>query len=224
MRINCLKSLAMNCGPLSVMMRGLAQVGNDQPVPPVNRYHNDALQPKPFDPEQAKFHFEKAGVLGQTIPLVCSDAANGSIDMAVLIQQAGAEIGMNFEVSRVPADGYWANYWLKEPVHFGNINPRPTPDILFSLLYQSDAPWNESRYQSEKFDSMLVEARGMLDEAKRKEIYDEMQVMIAEEAGTAIPAYLSDLDGYQETVKGLKPNPLGGLMGYAFAEHVWLEE
>ncbi len=44
------------------------------------------------------------------------------------------------------------NYWLKAPVHFGNINPRPTPDILFSLLYASNAPWNESQYKSEKFD------------------------------------------------------------------------
>ena len=71
---------------------------------------------------------------------------------------------MNFDVQRVPSDGYWSNYWLKAPVHFGNINPRPTPDILFSLLYTSDAPWNESQYKSEKFDAMLVEARGALDE------------------------------------------------------------
>ena len=59
---------------------------------------------------------------------------------------------MNLDVQRVPSDGYWDNYWLKAPVHFGNINPRPTPDILFSLLYASDAPWNESQYKSEKFD------------------------------------------------------------------------
>ena len=34
---------------------------------------------------------------------------------------------------------------------------------------------------------MLLEARGALDQAKRKEIYDEMQVMVSEEAGTVIP-------------------------------------
>src|ERR1700747_541286 len=41
-------------------------------------------------------------------------------------------------------------------MHFGNINPRPTPDILFSLLYASEAAWNESRFKSEKFDKMLT--------------------------------------------------------------------
>jgi peptide/nickel transport system substrate-binding protein len=204
-------------------LRGLAEIANDQPVPPTNIYYNKELKPKAFDPEKAKFHFQKAGVLGQSIPIVASDAASSSVDMAVLVQQAGEAIGMKFDIQRVPSDGYWSNYWLKAPVHFGNINPRPTPDILFSLLYASNAPWNESRYKSEKFDKMLVEARGSLDEAKRKQIYDEMQVMVAQEAGTAIPVYISNVDAFTNKLKGLQPNPLGGMMGYAFAEYVWLE-
>jgi len=108
-------------------------------------------------------------------------------------------------------------------VHFGNINPRPTPDIMFSLLYASDAPWNESQFKSEKFDAMLLEARGELDFAKRKAIYDDMQAMVANEAGTAIPVYLSNADALAPNVRGLKQNPLGGQMGQAFAEYVWLE-
>jgi len=146
-------------------LRGLGEVGNDQPVSPANFYHNADLKPKAFDPDKAKFHFNKAGVLGQSIPVVASDAATSSIDMAVIIQAAGNDIGMKLDVQRVPSDGYWDNYWLKAPIHFGNINPRPTPDILFSLLYASNAPWNESQYKSEKFDKMMIEARGLLDQA-----------------------------------------------------------
>lgn len=205
------------------VLRGLAEIGNDQPVSPVDRYHNLELKPRAYDPEKAKSLFEKAGVLGQAIPIVTSDAATSAIDMAMVVQQAGAEIGMPFDVQRVPSDGYWSNYWLKEPVHFGNINPRPTPDILFSLLYASDAPWNESQYKSEKFDKMMVEARGLLDEEKRTAIYWEMQEMVANEAGTIIPAYISNVDALSTRLKGLRPNPLGGQMGYAFAEYVWLE-
>jgi peptide/nickel transport system substrate-binding protein len=205
------------------VLRGLAEIANDQPVSAASIYHNADLKPKAFDPEKAKFHFQKAGLLGQSIPIIASDAATSSIDMAMVIQAAGADIGMKLDVQRVPSDGYWSNYWLKAPVHFGNINPRPTPDILFSLLYASDAPWNESQYKSEKFDKMMVEARGMLDQAKRKEIYGEMQVMVSEEAGTAIPAFISNVDAISSKLKGLEANPLGGMMGYAFAEYVWLE-
>ncbi|MNE87703.1 hypothetical protein D3C80_1849350 [compost metagenome] len=70
---------------------------------------------------------------------------------------------------------------------------------------------------------MLVEARGLLDEAKRKEIYGQMQIMIAEEAGTIIPVYISNVDAITEKLKGLQANPLGGMMGYAFAEYVWID-
>lgn len=203
-------------------LRGLAEIANDQPIPPSNMYYNAELKPKPFDPQKAKALFQKAGVLGQPIPVVTSEAANSAIDMAMVLQQAGQGIGMNFDIKRVPSDGYWSNYWLKAPMHFGNINPRPTPDILFSLLYASSAPWNESQYKSEKFDRLLLEARGSLDQAKRKQIYGEMQVMIAEEAGTAIPVFISNVDAHSSKLKGLEPNPLGGMMGYAFAEYVWL--
>ncbi len=204
------------------VMRGLAEIANDQPVSSANRYHNPNLAPRAYDPEKAKFHFEKAGLLGTEIPLVASEAAGSSIDMATVVQQAGSKIGMNFKVDRVPSDGYWSNYWLKAPVHFGNINPRPTPDILFSLLYASDAPWNESQFKSEKFDKMMVEARGLLDEEQRTAMYWDMQEMIANEAGTAIPVYISNVDAVTNKLGGLQTNPLGGMMGYAFAEYVWL--
>lgn len=203
-------------------LRGLAEIANDQPIPPMNRYHNAELKPRAYDPDKAKALFAKAGLLGQTIPVVASDAAASSIDMAMILQQAGAGIGMKFDVQREPSDGYWSNYWLKAPVHFGNINPRPTPDIMFSLLYASDAPWNESQFKSPKFDAMLASARGELDFAKRKATYDDMQEMVANDAGTAIPVYISNVDALAPKVRGLLPNPLGGQMGYAMAEYLWL--
>ncbi|CUX66000.1 ABC-type dipeptide transport system, periplasmic component [Agrobacterium tumefaciens str. Kerr 14] len=205
------------------VLRGLAEIANDQPVSPASTYYNADLKPKSFDPDKAKFHFQKAGLIGQSIPMITSEAPTSAVEMATIVQQSGSEIGMKFDVQRVPSDGYWSNYWLKAPVHFGNINPRPTPDILFSLLYASNAPWNESQYKSEKFDKMLVEARGLLDENKRKEIYGQMQVMISEEAGTVIPVYISNVDAISAKLKGLEPNPLGGMMGYGFAEYVWLD-
>lgn len=205
------------------VLRGVADIANDQPVPPSSVYYNKELKAKPYDPEKAKSYFQKAGLVGKKVPIVTSDAATYGVEMAVLLQQSAQEIGMDFDIQRVPSDGYWSKYWLKAPVHFGNINPRPTPDILFSLLYTSDAPWNESQYKSPKFDAMVLEARGMLDEAKRTEMYHEMQRMIADEAATVIPVFMGGIDATTSKLKGLRPNPLGGSMGYAFAEYVWLE-
>ncbi len=208
---------------VSSALRGFGVIGNDQPISPANVYHNADLKPKAFDPDKAKHYFEKAGVLGQSIPVITSDAAGNAVDMAMIVQAAGADIGLKLDVQRVPSDGYWSKYWLKAPIHFGNIDPRPTPDIYFSLLYSSDAPWNESQYKSPKFDKMLLEARGLLDQTKRHEIYNEMQTMISEEAGTIIPAYITNADAISSKVKGLLTNPVAGMMGYSMAEYIWLE-
>ena len=205
------------------VMRGLAELANDHPIPSWNPYFNAELKQREFDPERAKSLFQKAGVMGQEIHVTASEAATASLDYAAVVQQAAGQIGLNMVIDRVPSDGYWSNHWIKDAAHFGNINARPTPDILFSLLYQSEAAWNESGYKSPKFDSMLLEARGLLDEAKRKEIYGEMQAMIHNDAGTIIPVFQSNVDGVAPKLRGLVSNPLGGQMGFNAAAYVWFE-
>jgi len=52
-------------------------------------------------------------------------------------------------------------------------------------------------------------------------MYADMQTMIHEKGGVAIPLFLSSLDAHNARLKGLSTIPVGGLMGYEFAEHVW---
>jgi peptide/nickel transport system substrate-binding protein len=205
------------------VFQGYAEVANDQPVPPLNRYHAADIPQRKFDPEKAKFHLGKAGVLGTTIPVVTSPAATASVEMGLLLQQTAQQAGLKIELKQVPADGYWSNYWMKVPVGFGNVNPRPTADILFSLFFQSSAAWNESGWKSEKFDQLLVAARAETDEPKRKQMYTDMQVMIHEGSGIGIPVFINGLDAFTNKLKGLRPAGTGSLMGYSFGEHVWLD-
>jgi len=202
---------------------GHAVLGNDQPIDPTNRFYFAGLPQRPFDLDKAKFHLKKSGLGEAPVPVVASPAALYSVEMALVMQQAGQKIGLNLDVKRMPADGYWANHWLNSAVGFGNVNPRPSADTLLTLFYKSDAAWNESRWKSEKFDQLLISSRAETDAAKRKQQYADMQTMIHEQAGTGIPLFLASLDGHSNKLKGLSPIPLGGLMGYSFAEHVWLD-
>ena len=218
-----MKSLVNREAMLRSALRGQGALGNDQPVFPGNPLRNDDLKPRAFDPDKAKFYFNKSGMVGQTIPITASDAVGSSVDMAMILQSDAASAGLKIDVQRVPSDGYWDKFWLKAPVFFGNNNYRPTPDILFSTFYASTAPWNESRYKSEKFDQMLVEARGLLDQAKRKEMYGVMQTMVSEDAGTIIPAYNYGIDAMTAKLKGMGQKPQGGLSGYTAPVEVWFE-
>ena len=199
-----------------------AVVANDQPIDPTNRFYFKELPQRPFDIEKAKFHFQKSGVTGK-IPVVASPAAQYSVEIALVMQQTAQRIGMDLDIKRMPADGYWSNHWLNSPVGFGNVNPRPSADTILTQFFKSDAAWNESRWKSPKFDQLLASSRAETDVAKRKQMYADMQTMIHNEAGIGIPMFLASIDGHTTKLKGLAPIPLGGLMGYSFAENVWLE-
>jgi peptide/nickel transport system substrate-binding protein len=205
------------------LFRGYATLANDQPIHPGNRYYLADLPQRPYDPERAKFLLKKAGLIGTRLVVYASPAAEGSVDMASLLQESAAGIGLNLAVNRVPADGYWSNHWMKHPLGFGNTNPRPTADLLFSTCFKSDAPWNEAAWKSEQFDQLLLAARGEADEVKRKQMYGDMQVLVHEKGGVGIPVFISLIDGYDRRLRGYGSIPIGGLMGYQFADNVWLD-
>ncbi len=205
------------------VLLGYGMIANDEPVPPTNPYFDAALPQRPYDIDKAKFHLKKAGMLGSHVPLVCSPAASSSVEMAVVLQNSAEQAGLHIDLQRVPADGYWANYWLKAPFVYGNINPRPTANILLTLFFQSTAPWNESHWKNPKFDQLLLASRAETSLAKRKTMYADMQKMISDEAGIGIPVFISDLDAYSAKVQGLRQIPIGDLMGFNFAQYVWLE-
>jgi peptide/nickel transport system substrate-binding protein len=207
----------------SAVFRGYAVVGNDQPIAPGSRYHNAQLPQRAYDPEKAKFLLKKAGMEKIRMPLFCSPAATGSVDIAVLLQQSAKSVGLDLNVNRLPSDGYWSNHWMKHPLSFGNINPRPNADVIFSQFFQSTAPWNESGWKNEQFDQLLMLARGETDDAKRASLYADMQTLVSDHCGIGIPVFISNIDGVDQRIKGYASNPLGGFMGYMFSEQVWLD-
>ncbi|VVD61311.1 extracellular solute-binding protein [Pandoraea communis] len=205
------------------VFRGFGAIGNDQPIDPSNRYYMPGLPQRPFDPEKAAFHFKKAGLTSSPLQVYATPAAEGSVEMAMLLQQVAPKAGLNLQITRVPADGYWANHWMKHPLTFGSVNARPSADVLLTQFFRSDAPWNEANWKNPKFDQLLVAARGEPDDAKRKALYGDIQTLIHQNGGIGIPMFLSSLDGHTTKLKGLGSIPLAGLMGFAFSEHVWLD-
>jgi peptide/nickel transport system substrate-binding protein len=205
------------------ILLGHGEVANDQPIPPGNRFHFKGLKQRPYDLDKAKWHAQKANLGSEPIPVVVSPAATNSIEIALVMQHAARQVGLSLEVRRMPADGYWSQHWMKHPVGFGNINPRPSADALLTQFFKSDAPWNEAGWKNARFDQLLLAARAETQAARRAEMYADMQTLIHEEGGIGIPFFMNSIDGHAKKLKGLLPVPIGALMGYQFAENVWLE-
>ena len=60
---------------------------------------------------------------------------------------------------------------------------------MFSTAYAAGADWNDTFWEHEEFNKILVEARSELDDAKRREMYVEMQRIVRDEGGVVVPMF-----------------------------------
>ncbi len=66
---------------------------------------------------------------------------------------------------------------------------RPTEDWMFSTAYSADASWNDTFWKHDRFNQLLLAARAELDEAKRREMYVEMQLIVRDEGVVVVAMF-----------------------------------
>jgi peptide/nickel transport system substrate-binding protein len=174
------------------VLKGYGIVANDHPIAPMMPFHDASIEQRPYDPDRAKFHLKQAGLDSLKVQLSASDSVfPGAIDAATLYREQARPSGLDIEIIREPNDGYWANVWLVKPFVTSAWGPRPTADMIFTQAYASGGAWNETVFENARFNELLVAARAELDEAKRSQMYGEMQRLVREESGAVIPFFRS---------------------------------
>ena len=100
---------------------------------------------------------------------------------------------------------------------------RPTEDLMFSVAYASGAPWNDTKWEHEKFNQLLVQSRAELDTTKRRQQYYDMQEICSNEGGTVVPMFSQIVEGFSDK---LGYGPLSAHMesdGQRNAERWWFK-
>jgi len=208
---------------IDTVLGGYASVANDNPFFPSNRYFAKDIPQRPYDPDQARFHWKKSGFTGPLTLSVADAGFPGSVDAAQLYQQSAAKAGIDLKVDHVPDDAFWNDTWQKKVFVSSNWASRPTADAMLSLVFTSQSSWNESAWHVPAFDAMVKAARGEQDEARRRQIYHDIQVMLVDQGSEIIPLYADALDGCSTKIKGFTSVPGMPLSGNRAAEKVWIE-
>jgi peptide/nickel transport system substrate-binding protein len=204
------------------ILRGYGYPGNDHPIPRIQPYFAKELPQRQYDPEKAKFHLKKAGMLGHEFNLHAADAAfPGAVDASVLIQESAAKAGIKIKVVREPDDGYWENVWIKKEWCQCYWSGRATPDWMFSTAYTEDANWNDTLWKHERFNKLIKEARAELDEKKRREMYVECQKIVRDEGATPVPAFAMQLSAASTQMAFENPAANWEFDGFRLAERWW---
>ena len=198
-------------------------VANDQPIPSFDPNYSPDIPQHAYDPDKARFYLKKSGNDGPIELRVTDGAFAGAVAAAEIFQASAAKAGVNIQIVRVPADGYWKNVWMKVPFCASYWSGRPTADLMFAATYTSQSPWNEAGWKSPKFDDLVIAARAEADGERRRQMYHDMQLMVHDDCGELIPMFNNFLDAASVKVKGFVAMPTFSLGGLRAAERIWLD-
>lgn len=208
---------------LKRVLGGFGTIGNDYPVNANYALAPTDIEQRKYDPDKAAFHFRKSGHQDPILLRTSEAAFPGAVDAAQLFQLSAQKAGIKIDVKREPSDGYWSEVWNVKPFCASYWGGRPTQDARYSTSYVSNAEWNDTRFKRPDFDKMAVEARGELDQAKRRALYRDMALMVRDEGGLILPVFNDYINACSSHLKGFVPDIGNDLSNGRIASRVWLE-
>jgi peptide/nickel transport system substrate-binding protein len=196
---------------VDLVAEGYGTPGNDSPLNPAYRFYSELPLKKP-DIAKAKTLLAEAGYpKGLTATMIASDRPATRTQLAVALREMAKPAGFTIDVQTMPHATYLDQVWKKGPFYVGFYNMQPTADAIFSLLYTSNAAWNETRWNNAAFDKVVGEARTTIDEGKRRELYAEAQRLMNQDAPSIIPVFFDLLAAQRKWVEGYHLHPRGAV-------------
>jgi peptide/nickel transport system substrate-binding protein len=175
------------------------------------------------DVARAKALLQQAGYSGRVAMKIRNIVGFPALAAALpVIVENLKEAGIDVTVETVDG-GVWIKDWVvpQSPPTMNEWGGFVDPDQAFHRHFHS-APGGKDfrRWKNAKADELLDSGRTTLDRARRKQIYDQVQRLLAEDP-ISLPLYSPDLlYAMQKTVKGFQPHPTGFHYGLRFA---WLD-
>ncbi|MEQ9487952.1 MAG: ABC transporter substrate-binding protein [Alphaproteobacteria bacterium] len=207
---------------VSKVLKGYGSVGNDHILGPSNQFYDPTIEQRAYDPDKAKYHLKQAGLSNLDISLhVAESVYAGCVDGAVLFKESAQAAGINVKVAREPGDGYWSNVWMKQPMSASYWSGRPTADWLFTYTYAGDSKWNDTFWQNDRFNKILVDARSETNHKKRVEMYSELQKIMRNDNGAVVFAFADHVMARRNNVQHGKLSGAQDMDGNRSLERWW---
>jgi len=212
---------------VDTLFAGRAEIGNDHPVlSSLPFYDPDAVEQRSRDVEQAQALLAEAGVDSLDVTLQTGDLQDIP-DLAAIIQQNAAEVGINVTVNTQSNSTFYEAGWCPQlygvpssdidtlpcetsfPFGIVDYGHRPTPDIFLGSALSTGGVWNSSNYANPEFDAQLSAYRTAVDVEGQTAAISEIQQILWEDVPAMYPYFFNYLSGHDESVEGVQATALG---------------
>lgn len=200
---------------------GFGTIGNDNPGKGLPFYDNSLPQRKQ-DIDQAKSLLKAAGMSGATFTMTIADAIPGFIQAAQLFAQQAQQAGITVKLNQIDPSAYFnpSLQYLKLPFAESQW-PIVSLKYFYLQALAKGAPYNETHYVSNSFNTLLFKAIGELDQAKAQDLWSQVQKIQYDQGGYLQWVNADFVDGLSNKVKGLEPSSVGILGNHRFLD-AWI--
>jgi peptide/nickel transport system substrate-binding protein len=196
---------------VDLVVDGFGTPGNDAPLSTAYRFYANQPLATP-DIAQAKKLLAEAGYPnGLQATLIASDKPSIRTPLGTTVRDMARPAGFAIDVQTMPHATYMDEVWRKGSFYVGFYNMQATADAIFSLLFTSNAAWNETHWNNAGFDKLIGKARTTIDDAKRRQLYADAQKLMHDEVPTLIPMFFDLLGAQREHVQGYRLHPRGAV-------------
>jgi peptide/nickel transport system substrate-binding protein len=219
-------------GIIDLVYQGYAKPVDSFIYPELPEY-NPSLPKYDYNLEKARQILAKAGYADKDKDGILNDPKSGKnvslemivpsdwsteVKLATIMKQQLKTIGIEIDLKTLDLDTYYAFIYAptedKWDFAIGEEEPGPHADWIWEMSRSYDAGgegWNQSYYDSPKFDALLDELLSETDVAKRKKISFAMQQLISEDLPYGLmlrpdlidPVRIDKWDGYVQTMGGV---------------------
>ncbi len=193
------------------LFQGRAKLGNDSPFAPIYPSTDPAVPQRVRDLPRARALMRDAGVAGGFSIALTTERVQEMPDLAVLIQNACADLGITVELRiEDPASYYGAaqfgrSDWLDSPMGITDYGHRGIPNINMSAPLVSGGAWNAAHFSDPDYDRLVAAYVAATDLAEQRHIAGRIQTLLLEETPVIIPYFYDYLAATGARVTGVQP-------------------
>ncbi len=196
------------------LFKGMADLGNDSPFAPVFPSTDPTVPQRTKDIEQAKKLMSEAGRQGFDVTFTTMNMQELPV-LAQLLQNAGAEIGININLKIEDPGAYYGDAvpgksdWLDSTFGMTDYGHRGTPNIFLVAPLTSDGTWNSANFQNPTYDKLVADYIAAVDLSTQQELAGQIQRLLLDETPVIFPYFYNYLTATGANVVGVQPTAMG---------------
>jgi peptide/nickel transport system substrate-binding protein len=201
-------------GILDGLLGGKGDIGNDSPFAPVYPFTDTSVEQREQDLEQAKQLVADAGKEGASAEITTFRDFELP-DLAVLVQNAANEIGLNVRPNLLDQATYYGDAvygkspWLDSVMGITDYGHRGVPNVFLVAPLTSDGTWNSAHFKNPEYDKLVRDYIAALDLESQRGVAGQIQRLLLEETPIIFPYFYSYLFAVKKNFVGVRETAMG---------------